>query len=75
MRPGLPAELAEPALVGLSRTAILPAGAVTVDRGAYDPVESSPLIIELAAELLGRVLSLGVTPSEAHVTEWLDALR
>ena len=64
-------ELAEPALAGLSRTTAVPPGVVTIDRAGYDPVETSPLIAELAAELLGRVLS---PPSEAQLAEWLGSL-
>jgi len=71
--PGLLPELVESALAGLSRSVSLPPGVVTVDRAGYDPVETSPLIAELAAELLGRVLSLGESPSERQVAEWLNA--
>lgn len=74
LQAGLPTELVEPALAGLSRTASLPPGVVIVDRAGYDPVETSPLITELAAELLGRALSMGALPSETQVVEWLGGL-
>jgi hypothetical protein len=72
--PGLPHELIEPALGGLSRTLDLGPGVVVLDRFGFDPVETSPLVTELAAELLGRVLSLGVQPSQGQVVRWLEAL-
>lgn len=72
--PGLPEELVEPILSGFSRFATLPPGVLTVDRGGWHPVESSPLIAELAAGLLGRVLSTSEPLSNAHVSEWLSAL-
>ncbi|MBD8060142.1 hypothetical protein IC607_14320 [Cellulomonas sp. JH27-2] len=53
--PGLPIEFARSVETGLLRSA-LPPGIVVVDRGAFDPVESSPLAFELAAELLAVTL-------------------
>lgn len=53
--PGLPDEFARSVVDGLVRRA-LPGGRITVDRAAFDPVESSPLAFELAAELLATVL-------------------
>lgn len=53
--PGLPEEFALPSVNGLLRIA-LPPGRVVLDRAAFDPVESSPLAFELAAELLALVL-------------------
>ncbi|GAB2718038.1 hypothetical protein ACX801_05725 [Arthrobacter bambusae] len=53
--PGLPDEFAQSVVDGFIRRP-LPAGRVVVDRAAFDPVESSPLAFELAAELLAIVL-------------------
>ena len=53
--PGLPIEFARSVEAGLLRSA-LPPGIVVVDRAAFDPVESSPLAFELAAELLAVAL-------------------
>jgi hypothetical protein len=53
--PGLPDEFAQSVVDGFIRRP-LPAGRVVVDRAAFDPVESSPLAFELAAELLATVL-------------------
>lgn len=53
--PGLPDEFAKTAMDGLVRRA-RPSGRIVVDRAAFDPVESSPLAFELAAELLSIVL-------------------
>ena len=73
--PGVPSELVEPALSGLARTLDVGPGRVTVDRAAFDPVETSPLSVELTAELLGRVLSLECeAPTEAQLRGWLEAL-
>ena len=74
MIPGLPSDLMESALGGLARTLELAAGVVSIDRAAFDPVDTSPLAVELTAELLGRALSLGAAPSEAQLRSWLDAL-
>jgi hypothetical protein len=74
--PGLPAELAESVVGGLVRSVDLGAGVITVDRAAFDPVETSPLIVELAAEILGKVLSSAVSAdlSESQVRRWLESL-
>ncbi|MDQ0240872.1 hypothetical protein [Arthrobacter bambusae] len=53
--PGLPGEFAQSVVDGFIRRP-LPAGRIVVDRAAFDPVESSPLAFELAAELLAIVL-------------------
>jgi hypothetical protein len=53
---GLPAEFADSVMDGLIRRAKFPAGLLLVDRAGFDPVESSPLAFELAAELLSAVL-------------------
>lgn len=53
---GLPHEFANSVMDGLLRRSSLPGGKLTVDRGGFDPVESSPLAFELAAELLAVVL-------------------
>lgn len=53
--PGLPDEFAQSVVDGFIRRP-LPAGRIVVDRAAFDPVESSPLAFELAAELLAIVL-------------------
>ncbi|UYY81980.1 hypothetical protein OIT41_02570 [Arthrobacter sp. YA7-1] len=53
--PGLPDEFAHSVVDGFIRRP-LPAGRIVVDRAAFDPVESSPMAFELAAELLAIVL-------------------
>lgn len=53
--PGLPDEFSQSVIDGLVRRP-LPSGRILVDRAAFDPVESSPLAFELAAELLASVL-------------------
>lgn len=53
--PGLPDEFAQSVVDGFIRRP-LPAGRIVVDRAAFDPVESTPLAFELAAELLAIVL-------------------
>jgi hypothetical protein len=74
--PGLPSELAESALAGLKRTATLPPGVITVDRAGFDPVETSPMVVELVAELLGWTLSLdSAMPTEEQLRAWLNALN
>lgn len=54
--PGLPDEFASSVVDGLIRRAPR-GGRIVVDRAAFDPVESSPLAFELAAELLAVVLA------------------
>jgi hypothetical protein len=54
--PGLPAEFANAVVDGLRRRPI-PRGLLRIDRAGYDPVESSPLAFELAAELLATVIA------------------
>ncbi|WP_427175219.1 hypothetical protein [Arthrobacter sp. 92] len=53
--PGLPDEFARSVVDGFIRRP-LPVGRIVVDRAGFDPVESSPLAFELAAELLAIVL-------------------
>jgi hypothetical protein len=53
---GLPAEFATAVVDGLRRRP-LPAGRLLVDRAGHDPVDSSPLAFELAAELLATVVA------------------
>lgn len=74
--PGLPSDLVESALAGLARTLDLGAGIVSIDRAAFDPVETSPLAVELTAEVLGRVLSLPGEPAPTYerLRAWLEAL-
>jgi hypothetical protein len=56
--PGLSAEFAEAAMIGLLRVQeLLPAGVLKIDRAGHDEVESSPLAFELAAELLVVVIA------------------
>lgn len=54
---GLPQEFAHSVMGGIVRRARLPVGNLVVDRAGFDPVESSPLAFELAAELLCDVLA------------------
>lgn len=56
MIPGLPNEFAS-SVAGRLLHRVLPGGRVVVDRAAFDPVESSPVAFELAAELLAIVLA------------------
>jgi hypothetical protein len=63
--PGLPDEFAQPVVDGFIRRP-LPAGRIVVDRAAFDPVESSPLAFELAAELLAIVLHAMLTGREVE---------
>lgn len=72
--PGLTDEFVEPIIGGLCRHAGTGPGLITIDRFGFDPVETSPLAAELAAELLARVLSLGRQPAPGQVTRWLQAL-
>ena len=74
--PGLPPDLAESVFAGLSRTAALGPGEIFVDRGGYDPVETSPLIVEVASELLGRILSRdpGDDSIREELQSWIEAL-
>lgn len=74
--PGLPSELVEPAISGLARTLDIAPGVVTLDRAGFDPVETSPIIVELAAEILGRLLSLpmGQQLTDVQLREWLLVL-
>jgi len=76
LKVGLPDEYAESVVGGLARTLHLPSGLVRVDRAGYDPVESSLLAFELAAELLGRSLSssMAAWPDPAVLRAWLEAL-
>ncbi|MBO3094996.1 hypothetical protein [Cellulomonas dongxiuzhuiae] len=53
--PGLPEEFVRPSVAGVLKGG-LPAGRFTLDRAAFDPVESSPMAFELAGELLAVVL-------------------
>lgn len=59
---GLPPEFAQSVIDGIVRRP-LPSGRLVVDRAGHDPVESSPLAFELAAELLSAVLA-GLAQSE-----------
>lgn len=61
--PGLPDEFALSVIDGLIRRAPQ-GGRIVVDRAAFDPVESSPLAFELAAELLAVVLAGEVLGSD-----------
>jgi hypothetical protein len=54
---GLPEEFARPVMTGITRRLRLPSGVLSVDRGGYDPVESSPNAFELAADLFCVVLA------------------
>ena len=74
--PGLPPEFGAAAADGLLRTIELGPGVLTVDRAGYDPVETSQAIVELAAEILGRVLSLPgkPIPTDEQLRAWLEAL-
>lgn len=73
---GLPSDLVEPAISGLARTLDIAPGVVTLDRAGFDPVETSPIIVELAAEILGRLLSLpmGQQLTDVQLREWLLVL-
>jgi hypothetical protein len=53
--PGLPGEFVQSVVDGFIRRPT-PAGRIVVDRAAFDPVESSTMAFELAAELLAIVL-------------------
>lgn len=66
--------MVEPVIAGLTRTLSLGPGVVTVDRFGHDPVETSTGITELAAEILGRVLTIGSLPTEAQAIQWLEGL-
>ena len=62
-------------ILGALMTRIARPGVITIDRAAYDEVESSVLSFSLAADLLGLVLSYESLPeAEAAVrqrmTEW-----
>lgn len=67
--PGLPDEFASSVIDGLIRRAP-PGGRIFVDRAAFDPVESSPLAFELAAELLAVALA-----AEARGSDVMSAAR
>ena len=72
---GLPHEFVEPVVSGLTRTLELGAGVITLDRAGVDPVETSPIIVELAAELLGRVMLAPVDQLvDGQLRGWLEAL-
>jgi hypothetical protein len=52
---GLPSEFASSVIVGLLQRN-LPSGLITIDRGAFDPVESSGVAFTLAASVLAEVV-------------------
>lgn len=75
--PGLPEEFAGAVLAGLGHDdPMLPAGTVTVDRAAFDEVESSTVIFGQAAQLLGHALAAVLRPGsdlEAEVRAVVEA--
>jgi hypothetical protein len=72
--PGLTEDFVESVLGGISRTLDVGPGVLLIDRFGFDPVETSFLATELAAEILGRVLSEEEPPSESQAATWLEAL-
>lgn len=72
--PGLPDEFGTAILAALSSGLHIP-GVLTVDRAAYDEVESSRRIFGLVAALLAVVLSIEDDEVEKAVREHLESWR
>jgi len=72
--PGVTDEFVDPILGGLRRGLAREYGTITVDRFGWDPVETSPAITELAAQILAMALTLGHAPDAAEVTTWIESL-
>lgn len=64
---GLPKEFAVAVLDELAGSRSLASGHVAIDRGAFDPVESSPLAFRWAARVLAAVFTAGRATADVEV--------